>query len=252
MARKRRGRALRAAGPSVSGLLVKVLVGTSKKEFTLCKELLCSSSGYLKAALSNEWREAQTRTIELPEDDEDTFELYLQWLYSTIIWSANIEDGNREKGADDTEQTLLARAYTLGDKLQDSDFKDAVLDALMAKLVDDEEIYNENYDQDAVHHEDPYGPSLSAIKWVWNYTMPSSPARRVIIDYFTWHGCCPPLRSFNAADPTVATFFKDLAIHLYKRRSPEGPSPLTNKGNCDYHEHGDSKPCYKLKGLIPG
>jgi len=33
------------------------------------------------AALDGEWRESQTKLVELPKDDVNAFRLYLNWIY---------------------------------------------------------------------------------------------------------------------------------------------------------------------------
>lgn len=43
--------------------------------------LLCKYSKFFRAALESDFQEAHTKTIELPEDDEATIELFVHWLY---------------------------------------------------------------------------------------------------------------------------------------------------------------------------
>ena len=63
--------------------LVKVNVGEDDemKTFFVHHGLLTQNSSFFTTALKSPWKEAQEQIVELPEDDTDVFELYLQWLY---------------------------------------------------------------------------------------------------------------------------------------------------------------------------
>lgn len=52
------------------------VVGTEKKEYNVHEQILCANSPFFKAAFEEEWAEGRERTIPLPEDDPEVFELY--------------------------------------------------------------------------------------------------------------------------------------------------------------------------------
>lgn len=62
--------------------IAKVLVGTDEKEYTIHKDLLCKSSAFFERALDGHFSEAQTKTIRLPEDEPDIFNILVDWLYT--------------------------------------------------------------------------------------------------------------------------------------------------------------------------
>jgi hypothetical protein len=46
--------------------------------------LLCNTSPFFRSALKGSFAEASKRSIELPEDDADSFDLFVRWLYGGI------------------------------------------------------------------------------------------------------------------------------------------------------------------------
>jgi hypothetical protein len=76
------------------------------------------------------WKEAQERTIKLPEDDPEVFSVYQEWLYDGLIHTGS----QTLFPATDDEYEALVKAYILGEKLMDQDFKDATIDATLDKF----------------------------------------------------------------------------------------------------------------------
>ena len=93
---------------------VKILVGAWKTEFWAHADRLITASRFFKAALTGKFKEAQRQEVELPEEDAETFDVFIKWLYQgdLILPSPKIR-------IEDTEAKLetLAKLYVLGDKL---------------------------------------------------------------------------------------------------------------------------------------
>ena len=220
-----------------------MIVSQTKKKFILSEELLASTSFFFKVALSNKGREGQERMTELPEDNDKTFELYVQWLYTGKIWS--MESPEKKDGRDDktenAELNFLALAYCLGEKYQDCDFKDGVLDAMKAHLF---EIRHSDYD---------WVMPAETIRVIWNNTPPHSRARRFILDCSTYFEFgCEQKTEFAGLDPhdfVSGEFFKDLAFAFASSACEDtiADSPLEGPDGCIYHEHTAAEKCYKRR-----
>lgn len=72
--------------------------------------------------------------VDMPDDDADAFNVYLNWLHTRSIcfdFSSDDDDAEYEYGAD---RSSIIMAYALGDKLLDACFKDAITDAVAEML----------------------------------------------------------------------------------------------------------------------
>lgn len=191
------------------------------------KDLLCKKSPYFSAAAKDCWKEGQEGRVPLPTDDPAAFALYVQWLYRDRIFSSqDMGDagGNRE------EIDLLIEAFVLSEKLQDQNFKDAVIDTL-AHAVDTPD------GQDTRWY-----PRSAAVDRAYRGTPESSPLRKLLVDMHFFHGRADWLDGATNAD-----FLKDLAKEFLEDR--EGFVTKTDRtraqlAGCSYHSHGTEDSCY--------
>lgn len=99
---------------------VSIRVGADKIVFIIHKGLLCEASPFFKAAFTLKFEEYRTGTMSLPEDDVDTFNPFVRWLYS----------GNL--AYDDGDCCFqLAKLYILADKLRVKELKNCVIDKII-------------------------------------------------------------------------------------------------------------------------
>jgi hypothetical protein len=77
--------------------------------------------------MSRDWKESKQRSVHLPNDDPYAFELYLYFLYRGRLPAKP----NRSEPAAESEELQLAKAYVLGDRLQDGDFQDFIIDVMI-------------------------------------------------------------------------------------------------------------------------
>ena len=61
--------------------MVDIFVGPKRKTFRLHEDLLCDRSGYFKATFQGEFAEAKSKELYLSEDNDSSFELFVNWLY---------------------------------------------------------------------------------------------------------------------------------------------------------------------------
>jgi hypothetical protein len=172
------------------------------------------------------WETSASGSVTLKEEDPEVFEVYQHWLYFEKLPVQN--DSPALEG--NTEYVQLAKAYVLGEMLQDVIFKDAVLDAILAKSRSKASDGQSWF---------PVGP---AIRYIYEGTPESSAARRLLVDLYTYHGHAEWLTQWANKDDLPKQFLLDLAIATLARRARP---PASLAGTCDYHEHlPGSNSCY--------
>ncbi|KAM0244828.1 hypothetical protein ACHAQJ_010712 [Trichoderma viride] len=209
------------------GRALTVTVGsTTPVTFSVHEHLICRNSDYFKTAMKAYWKSSTSGSVTLKEEDPEVFEVYLHWLYCETLPVQNDSPG--QEGNIEYEQ--LAKAYALGEMLQDVNFKDAVLDAIMIKSRSKASDGRCWY---------PIGP---AIRYIYEGTPESSAARRLLVDMYTYQGRGEWLTEWVNKDDLPKEFLLDLAIAALNKR----PQPLAHKkGSCEYHEHlPDPNSCY--------
>lgn len=72
--------------------VVTIAVGPNKVAYFVHEQALARAKAglFFNRACTNGFREAQTRYLELPEDDPGAFEVFAEWLYGTC-WLGEIE-----------------------------------------------------------------------------------------------------------------------------------------------------------------
>ena len=60
---------------------VTIFVGKDKRPFHVHRSLLRETSSFFKAALEGDFRESSEQKMDLPEEDEGSFDVFVQWLY---------------------------------------------------------------------------------------------------------------------------------------------------------------------------
>ena len=102
--------------------IVFVDVGPERKRHAIHKGLLCSRSGYFKAALAENPPSAEDQVVKLDEDPE-TFRRFNAWLYTSVL----VEDAY--DGA--TSYHSLLDIYLIAVKLLIPDLQNAAIDAII-------------------------------------------------------------------------------------------------------------------------
>jgi hypothetical protein len=132
--------------------------------------------------------------------------------------------GNRE------EIDLLIEAFVLGEKLQDQEFKDALVDCLI-------------YAVDTPDGQDKrWYPTPNAINRAYRGTPENSPLRRLLVDMYFFYG-----RREWLDKATNAEFLRDLAQDLLQDRGNftiRADRTTAQLAGCSYYCHGDENVCY--------
>ncbi|KAF1835364.1 hypothetical protein BDW02DRAFT_523371, partial [Decorospora gaudefroyi] len=135
---------------SITGVVVVVRAGD--KFVHVHKDVLSSTSEFLKNAMKPEWRTDESAAIDLSDEYTATVQAYCQWLYTRRLVKL-------------TNNWLhLARLYVLGSKLKDKKFQRMVLDAMIEMAS-----------------KRGGNPSFPVIKTIYDGTTKGSPARRLMV-----------------------------------------------------------------------
>lgn len=155
------------------------------------KGVATKSSKYIRAALSNDWKEARERRITLEDTAVATFEDYLHWLYTGQV---TLPEHN--------QHVRLVDLYLLGDYLHDSLFCVEVLN----KMVE------------ARYHGQRTFPTSAAVKCAWEATPASSPIRKVIRELWTSSNIDLAFKEFTKNSEYPRDFVLDILSELVKSR----------------------------------
>jgi len=210
---------------------VNVGKGEDASTFGVHETLLCQQSKFFQSALSGDWLESKTRTINLPEHSAGALELYSGWLYNRKICSrkaANV-------GGQLAEFEQLIQSYVLADMIEDADFADAIIDTIVAcKQV---------YRRSPIEH----------INLVYTLLPKGSPLRRLLIDMWVcegWRRWCDECKNL------ITEVLKDIVIGFLTAKGLDGKAtfqphhaPYEIADRCAaYHQHiKANQPCYLEK-----
>lgn len=218
--------------------------------------LLREASEFFASAVKEEWKEGQKQRIPLPDDSASVVDLYLQWLYTRRIiireglveeqkvakeekedeeeGGEKKEEEGEEEGKDGHEFDVLTGAFVFGEKVQDGDFKDAVVDALIHTVAAPDEKGVRWY------------PTAQSVDRAYTGTPEGSPIRRLLVDMYTFHGRKDWLDGQKNVD-----FLADLAGCLLRDKSEHSQvldSTTPEASGCQYHHHdGEKGVCYSAK-----
>ena len=170
--------------------VITVLVGPGEESYEVHKDLICASSRFFKAACNRKSVEGMEDVVHLPNDDPETFELLLQWLYM-------------ERVAEPGKAALVgwhetASLYTLAVKLQILELQDAVVDLWIHKATDAIEI------------------PIEEVPYVYRTTLEHAPLRQLLVEMVACGGGLESL--CQVTDELPREFLVDLAVRLMQLR----------------------------------
>lgn len=198
------------------------------------EKLLQENSGFFAAALKKDWREGQQRVVELPEADSGAFNTWLNWLYCRRLYLAAGPDEERVRNRCMND---AISAYALGSVLLDSDFMDAVIDAIAVETC-------------IVEGGLSIVPHPEAVTLAYDKTPQNSMLRKLLV--------CRHANAKNASEliseECDPRFILDLAKLLADsaRSKPSRKTFISLAARCNFHEHGPgAENCYRTKYHAP-
>lgn len=137
-------------------------------------------------------------------------------------------DGSRD--ITDQEWAMLGEAWGLGDRLLSVSFKDAVIDAMIAKLADEAPAVPTN-----LHRE------------VYHYGSEGSLFRQLVVNVAVEYWRCEWFSQKDLLKDAAEEFRDDLICALARKVGGiEGQGNPRKALGCEYHEHRSAgEPCYR-------
>ncbi|KAF1962175.1 hypothetical protein CC80DRAFT_588771 [Byssothecium circinans] len=215
---------------------IRVGPSSSPKDFTVHVNLLTRSS-FFTNALCNQ---GVSTSITLDSCTAPTFHLYNNWLYTGRLFSKpTIKDAPAVSapGSQHRKEWIqLTQAYILGVFLEDVEFRDQVMDALLDWFEE-------------VHFAARSAP-LDNVEDVYGELAKGNPLRELVSDIAAYHFEHTLVEEMQKKSDMPAAFLLETLVKMSTRfqggRSAFGTaSPvLKGKGGCKYHCHGEGG-CYK-------
>lgn len=199
------------------------MVGDQHEVFGVHERLIRAYSPFFDKAMSGNWQESSRRAVELPDDEPTIFQLYIHWLYYETLPVFCNEPGL----SGNAEYLELIKAYILGDKLMDSKFQDAVIDAIIEKSVSKASDGASWY------------PVGEALEYTYNNTNGSALIRKLLVDMYVIYGHGNWLHDWGEAASIPQPFLSELASRLLDLDRRDVVSRLKMKIEAsNYHIHG--------------
>lgn len=169
--------------------------------------------------VDNDLKEGGGGVLKLPEERPKAFTVYVQWLCTTrIVASEQL-----------TSFDTMFELYAMGARLQDPDFQDAIMDAIIS---------------DICSIDDPI-PDEKCVEIVYKNTEAGDPARCLLVDLWARYSEETWFDNWEVGMFTegMGEFFFDLA----RAQINQDRGFVFQRGEtCTYHHHGE-KPCYQEK-----
>jgi hypothetical protein len=198
--------------------------------FTIPEALLTKSFEYFQAARRNDWQEASSRIVRIPDVDVGTFNCYLHWVFRReITVQHELKKGYTSAQGAHGALEDLAKLWLLADRLADTRLRNLAIDTLhrvISAVVPDEDDWIEGIT-----------PEMTVL--IWSATTAGRALRRLVLDYYAWAADSSSLEL--AKDKCHPEFLKDLLMKVMgiKEGERSGSWETHVKGNaCYYHEHG--------------
>lgn len=146
---------------------VTLLVGKNKTPFYVHINLLCDASSFFKAAFTSQFREGSEKKMDLPEEDEALFDLFVQWLYHRQY---EIPPSPKDKAKNGGRYMQTMKLYVFADKYDISSLRSLIVEKMFA--VDKKGVL-----------------TLDAVAYLYENTSPNASMRRLLAD---WYACSYP------------------------------------------------------------
>lgn len=193
------------------GPTVTLIVGKNRESFNVHLDLLCNTSSFFKAAFLGDFKENSEKTMQLPEDDESIFELFVDWLYYQRYEMLPEEEDNDNDNNDDDDDKRFLQAFQLfvfADKYEVSKLKSLVVETLFVDGRPTELRAT--------------GPSIDSIAYAYEHTTQESGLRKLLADWsafnirLEWYECSD-VQAFLRKQPEFATDLSvSFAVNLHK------------------------------------
>ena len=215
---------------------VTIIINEEQPELTATyhvpEELLVEKSKFFQAACRNEWKEAKSRVVKLPDVDPASFNCYLLWVYRGRLPVRNewdmYSDGWQERHL--AVQSNLVKLWILADRLADARLRNAIMDEMVTATGKLESRFESVL----------FNPEMTAL--AWSATTAGRPLRRLILDYYVLYVSVEDVE--KDVDKHPPEFVKELmldSLRMVDANCSNWRIPV-EMGRCHYHEHDETTP----------
>lgn len=198
------------------------------------KHKICARSTFFDAACSDRWSGSETRAIELPEDDPDIFDIYVNCVYNNVVDVGALEDrlaGEDRYYLENRHDARLVRSWVLSDKLRDVSASNMFIDALIELSEKVEKL-----------------PSKQVLSLALQSSIPSSAICQLFVDYWAYevdpdafttdHSLIPIWFIFKVAEKKTQLCRDNLGARI----EDVFFGRCVSKHLCRYHQHDENHP----------
>lgn len=213
-------------------MTLSIIVGkkSSPQAFHIHESLAVKLSDFFAAAVRKGWKESIKRTVKLPEEDPELFRIFEAFIYSGRVYSQKDGDEYEDENGRSVswEFGRLMSLWLLGDRLQASAFKDAIVDTLIEKINSEGAV------------------PMKSFAAIYEGSVHPSPMKELLVETAAREWDTEDIDDIDM-DETGSAFIKDLAKAQRKYLADGIPesAPYWEGPTCMYHEHAENKPCYK-------
>ena len=207
--------------------MIDIFVGAEQSRFHLHLDLLCDRSDYFKACIKGNFKEAQQKELFLPEDDIESFDLFVRWLYGATL---------KKISSKDDLPVYLALS-------------------ILANKLCLEHLQNETMDHILIFYRlSPPETNARTIRFIYGNTYAGYPLLKLLVRCAAWKVVFNEATVFEFDEQSllrgggdIAIAFATLQATYYaaskgNRKTIEEIDPR-RKSNCDYHEHNITPAC---------
>lgn len=152
-----------------------IFVGPQRSAFVAHIDLLCENSEYFQAALLGQFAESMKKEVTLTDQDADSFEYFVQWLYKSSLKDAQLTtDTGPQKVA--VKWVTVTEIYVLAQYLQVPNLYNNLLDMIRSHMRPSLSPYRRSFTL----------PEPHAINLVYSKTPHDSNLRKLIVSVFLW------------------------------------------------------------------
>lgn len=196
--------------------------------FTVPQTLLTEKAEFFRAACRNEWQEASTRIVKIPEVNVGAFKAYIHWIYKekVAVRSQHALAGHSYNTA--VAQPVLydlVHLWLLADRLADTQLRNFAINAMLRVMI---QAYTSDQDWTAAITPD-------MITLVWSKSTSGRALRRLIVDLYARSVKAEHLE--RVREELHPEFIKDLMIKFIRVRDEKDVIGIFYGSACYYHEH---------------
>lgn len=113
---------------------IAVLVGLEEKKFVIHTSALTARSGFFRAAIEGDFKEAKERAVCLPEVELEAWSTYVHWIYSGQVVTLDQDQIKTDQNGR-TRREKLIELYFLADILDDKALRNQIIDEYIAVVA---------------------------------------------------------------------------------------------------------------------